>query len=120
MRKYVADGGSLIISVPNVAHWTVRKMILRGNFYYGDSSILDSGHLRFYTCESFIRLVEDAGLKVAEVRYGFCLDSHHYLRWYFAPLARLRLLKPLVTKLGRRYPRLFAFQFLVKAVPRAR
>ena len=120
VRKYLTNGGSLIISIPNVGNWTVRKMILKGNFYYEDYGILDRTHLRFFTWDSFTRLLDEARLRVTEVRYAFWLDSHHYLRWYFAPLTRLKLLKPVVTKLGWRYPRLFAFQFLVKAVPRER
>jgi SAM-dependent methyltransferase len=120
LRKYITDGGGMIISIPNIGNWTVRKMVLRGNFHYEDYGILDRTHLRFFTWDSFTCLLDEARLRVAEVRYAFWLDSHHYVRWCFAPLTRLRLLKPAVSKLGPRFPRLFAFQFLVKALPRAR
>jgi len=120
LRKYLADGGSLIISIPNAVHWTVRKMVLRGNFSYEEYGILDRNHLRFFTRDSFIRLLDEARLEVTEVRYAFWLDSHHYNRWYLSPLRKLRLLKPLARKLGSRYPKLFADQFLVKTIPTVR
>jgi len=120
LRKYLGDGGKFIISVPNAAHWTVRKMVVRGSFCYEDYGILDRNHLRFFTWASLTTLLDEARLRVTEVRYAFWLDSHNYHRWYFAPLTRLRLLKPTIRKLGPRFPRLFAFQFLVKAVPQAR
>jgi 2-polyprenyl-3-methyl-5-hydroxy-6-metoxy-1,4-benzoquinol methylase len=115
VRKYITEGGSLIICIPNVAHWTVRKMILKGNFSYEEFGIVDRTHLRFFTWDSFARLLKQARLRVTEVRYAFRPDSHHYRRWYFAPLSRLRLLRPFVGQLGPRFPGLFAFQFLVKA-----
>ncbi len=54
-------GGRVLISVPNVAAWTVRFGLLLGNFEYAESGILDRTHLRFYTRRSGIRLLEDAG-----------------------------------------------------------
>lgn len=120
LRKYLGRDGSLIISVPNAAHWTIRNMILRGKFHYEDYGILDRTHLRFFTHESFIDLLEKAGLRVVEIRYALAVNSSHYMRWYLAPLRWLRLLQSLITRLGAKYPRLFAYQFLIRAVPRSR
>jgi 2-polyprenyl-3-methyl-5-hydroxy-6-metoxy-1,4-benzoquinol methylase len=46
---FLEDGGHVIVSLPNVAAWTVRLGLLRGNFEYAESGILDETHLRFFT-----------------------------------------------------------------------
>jgi len=64
MLGYLADEGHVIVSLPNVAAWTVRLGLLAGRFDYRASGILDDTHLRFFTLESAKRLVESAGLEV--------------------------------------------------------
>src|SRR4029077_8375176 len=34
-------GGRIVLSVPNVAHWSVRLGLLRGRFRYADVGLLD-------------------------------------------------------------------------------
>lgn len=58
------DGGHVIVSLPNVAAWTVRLGLLAGHFDYAPSGILDETHLRFFTKKAAISLVEGAGLEV--------------------------------------------------------
>ena len=67
MLEHVADEGHVIVSLPNVAAWTVRLGILSGRFEYQQSGILDDTHLRFFTRESAVKLCEDAGLEVLRV-----------------------------------------------------
>ncbi len=64
---FLEDGGHVVVSLPNVAAWTVRAQLLAGRFEYAQSGILDETHLRFFTRASAIRLVEDAGLEVMSV-----------------------------------------------------
>jgi 2-polyprenyl-3-methyl-5-hydroxy-6-metoxy-1,4-benzoquinol methylase len=64
LSTLLADGGHVIVSLPNVAAWTVRFNLLAGKFAYEQSGILDDTHLRFFTKETATRLVEDAGLDV--------------------------------------------------------
>jgi SAM-dependent methyltransferase len=66
-HKLLADDGSLIVSVPNVAHWTVRLPLLLGRFTYRRRGILDRSHLRFYTLSSIRRELEAAGFRVDRV-----------------------------------------------------
>ncbi len=54
---FLEDGGHIIVSLPNVAAWTVRLDLLRGKFEYAQSGILDETHLRFFTRETAKRLV---------------------------------------------------------------
>lgn len=61
---HLAPGGSLLVSLPNTVHWSVRLQVVRGNFEYTNKGILDRGHLRLFTYASALRLFADAGLKV--------------------------------------------------------
>jgi len=64
---YLDDDGHVIVSLPNVAAWTVRLGLLAGDFDYQPSGILDDTHLRFFTRESAQRLCEEAGLEVLRI-----------------------------------------------------
>lgn len=67
LRRFASlldDGGHVIVSLPNIAAWTVRLQLLAGNFEYQRRGILDETHLRFFTKETAERLVEDAGLEI--------------------------------------------------------
>jgi SAM-dependent methyltransferase len=61
---FLEDGGHTIVSLPNVAAWTVRLGLLGGKFDYAQSGILDETHLRFFTRKTAKRLVENAGLEL--------------------------------------------------------
>ena len=63
----VALRGTVIVSVPNVAHLWVRLSLLFGRFRYKDRGILDRTHLRFFTRRTFLDLLAEAGLEVKEL-----------------------------------------------------
>jgi len=92
-RNYLAPDGYILVCMPNVANWQVRLNLLFGRFDYSPG-ILDGGHLRFFTLKSARALIEKAGYRVTRI------DS------------RNRVIKPL----GKLYKKLFAFQFIIKAV----
>lgn len=63
-RKYLKPGGKVIISIPNVAHWSVRFSLLLGSFQYGERGILDKTHLHFYTLKSFRQMLRENNYSV--------------------------------------------------------
>ncbi len=69
----LAEGGTVIVSCPNVAHASVSvPLLLRGQFEYRDSGILDRTHLRFFVRTSALALMNQAGLVVQRgIRTGF-------------------------------------------------
>jgi 2-polyprenyl-3-methyl-5-hydroxy-6-metoxy-1,4-benzoquinol methylase len=67
LRSLVNESGYLILSVPNVAHGDIRLRLLAGHFEYTDVGLLDSSHLRFFTRESVVNLLEETGYQVEEV-----------------------------------------------------
>lgn len=67
LGRALAPGGTVIVSVPNVAHLWVRLSLLVGRFDYADRGILDRTHLRFYTRRTLQALLGEAGLAVVEL-----------------------------------------------------
>jgi SAM-dependent methyltransferase len=60
-RHLLAPDGLALVSVPNIQHFSIVKNLLRGDFMYQPSGLLDSTHLRFFTYMTFARLMLDAG-----------------------------------------------------------
>jgi hypothetical protein len=68
LATYLKDDGHALLSIPNVRHYRVsRDLILRGEWAYTDSGILDNTHLRFFTLKEIEKLLEHAGLEIAEL-----------------------------------------------------
>ena len=133
-RALLAPGGRLLISLPNVAAWTVRLSLLCGRFEYAESGILDRTHLRFFTRGSARRMIEEAGYTVE--RRGL---TPHLVRalWPLiravlrrrdgaggaavldSPAYRIyrRWVEPVETLLARLAPGLLACQFVFEAAP---
>src|SRR3989338_3513315 len=98
-RKFLKEDGHIIITIPNIAHWSTRLHVLMGRFNYQEYGILDKTHLHFYTIETFQTLVTNAGynietLLIDPVGGGF---------------PKISLL------LSRFFPGLFAYQMVIKA-----
>lgn len=68
VRPMLVPPGCLVITIPNTAHWSVRMDLLLGRFEYTPTGILDETHLRFFTRDSFSRLLTEAGYFVASVQ----------------------------------------------------
>jgi SAM-dependent methyltransferase len=59
LRPLLAPGARLVISVPNVAHWSVRvPLFFLGRFEYRSRGILDATHLFFFTRKRLRELCE--------------------------------------------------------------
>jgi 2-polyprenyl-3-methyl-5-hydroxy-6-metoxy-1,4-benzoquinol methylase len=104
LRTLLAPGGRAVISVPNIAHWTARRALLRGRFDYADHGLLDRTHLRFFTRASAAELAHRAGFAVRAERLAG------------APLpleSRVPALRRVRDRCVRRYPELLALQFVL-------
>jgi 2-polyprenyl-3-methyl-5-hydroxy-6-metoxy-1,4-benzoquinol methylase len=68
VRDVLAPRGHVVVSLPNVANWTIRAQLLLGRFAYRERGILDRTHLRFFTRRSAVELLQGAGLEVLDVK----------------------------------------------------
>jgi SAM-dependent methyltransferase len=114
LRSALAPQGCAIVSVPNVAHLTVRLGLLAGRFQYADRGILDRGHLRFFTLTSLLAMLADCGFCAsrvlatpAPVQLVLPFTRHPI----FDPVHRLHLAAVACRKT------LLAYQFVVVAEP---
>lgn len=57
-------GGSIWISIPNVAHNSVLIDLLNDKFTYRDVGLLDNTHLKFFTINSLLEMITQCGLTV--------------------------------------------------------
>lgn len=58
----------IIISIPNVAFWSIRFQLLLGNFNYGKRGILDVTHRHLFTFKSIRRFLNQSGYKIENIR----------------------------------------------------
>jgi len=67
VTSILADGGWGIISLPNIAHLSVRLSLLEGKFTYTDLGLLDRTHLRFFNRAGVDELLQEAGWGMFEL-----------------------------------------------------
>lgn len=66
--RLLAKGGRAAVSVPNVTHGAIRGMLLDGRWMYQDLGILDRTHLRFFSRDGFIDLLDESSYAIVEMR----------------------------------------------------
>jgi 2-polyprenyl-3-methyl-5-hydroxy-6-metoxy-1,4-benzoquinol methylase len=78
ITKYIAPGGMMIGSIPNVRFYkNMLEYLLEKDWAYVDFGVLDRTHLAFFTPKSFRRALQEHGFKVvrlkginADIRYS--------------------------------------------------
>lgn len=110
-RDLLAGSGIVLLSIPNVGHFSVVRELMRGDFMYQPSGLLDATHLRFFTHATITRLLLDAGFlpSIENVIESPVRDDD------------LRAARPLLETVGMdpRRARKFlgAFQYIFKGTP---
>jgi len=62
LRRWLADSGRILVSIPNIRHESVvLPLLVEGKWEYSDWGILDRTHLRFFTREGVLKLLADGG-----------------------------------------------------------
>jgi SAM-dependent methyltransferase len=66
LRPWLADDGALILSVPNVGHWSVvLPLLTKDRWHYEDAGLLDRTHVHFFTLTEAELMLRDCGFKLA-------------------------------------------------------
>ena len=106
MRPLLRDDGRLVLTTPNVANWAMRLGLLAGRWRYAERGILDRTHTHLFTRATLVETLERAGYRVADVDFTVPL-----------PVARTPRTERIAHAVGSLRPPLFAYQFVVAAVP---
>jgi len=67
IKKHLEPYGRILSTMPNVANYRIRLMLMRGKWLYQDTGSLDYGHLRFFTKESTVIMFKESGYEVIQV-----------------------------------------------------
>jgi 2-polyprenyl-3-methyl-5-hydroxy-6-metoxy-1,4-benzoquinol methylase len=107
LKSTLRAGGSWVISVPNVAHWSVRKELLLGRFNFAERGIMDATHLRWFTRQTLVDLLCQSGYRVQHLSGIYTLPRQDTLQ-----------LQGLARRLQRRgiAPGLLSYQIVAQAV----
>lgn len=68
-QKLLRDDGSILVSLPNIAHNDIIAKLLEGSFEYTPLGLLDDTHIRFFAPESIGAFCESAGYVITSKEY---------------------------------------------------
>ena len=105
LARNLADGGFVLVSLPNIAYYKIRWRLLRGRFEYEPFGIMDRSHLRFFTRDTALELLRDGGFQATSVDAVYQVPFGRVDRYWPAMHATV----------GPVAPRLFAMQWVIKA-----
>ena len=77
-KQYLKENGHVIISIPNVANWTLRLKLLCGKWDYKQRGLLDKTHVKHYTLKTAKELIQNAGYNIESLT---CTSGWSRLDW---------------------------------------
>ena len=98
IHQLLKSTGTLIITLPNIAHWSIRLSLLKGEWQYQRYGILDNTHLRFFTYHTAQNLVTSTGFKIIDIQ----IDPAGGIKYF--------------NHIARRFPNFYAHQIAIKAI----
>jgi methionine biosynthesis protein MetW len=67
VRRVLSASAGFLISIPNVAPWSVVRMLAQGHWNYEPGGIMDDTHLRWFSLRSIATLLESVGFQIEQV-----------------------------------------------------
>ncbi|RJX20675.1 MAG: glycosyltransferase [Ammonifex sp.] len=67
LQNYLAEEGTVIASIPNVANISIIMGLINGEWHYANAGILDRTHLRFFTLDGIREMFANTGYRVVSV-----------------------------------------------------
>ena len=61
VRDFLREDGSILVSIPNIAHNAIIINLLKNEFNYHPTGLLDDTHIRFFTKKTFDELIKKTG-----------------------------------------------------------
>lgn len=99
--SFADDNTKLIISIPNIASWIIRKQLFfKGDFEYQESGPLDKTHLHFYTTKTLPKVLEETGWKIegmlgtiTRLPFDGSISRLPLVGWLYEKFIRIKLVR---------------------------
>lgn len=114
LQKYAHKETQFLISLPNVAHWSVRLPLLFGIFDYYDRGIMDKTHLQFFTRKRSRELINYGQLEILSEN-STIEPIEFVLPKSFSQNPIFNLVSKIRHNLAKILPGFFAYQHLIHA-----
>lgn len=59
LQKLLKKDGKILISIPNISHFDIIHALMNNEFNYSKVGLLDNTHIRFFTENSFVDMIND-------------------------------------------------------------
>lgn len=69
-RRLLKEDGRILADIPNLMHISVVEDLLKGNFTYRDTGLLDRTHIHLFTFNEIVRMFLDAGFLIEDMRHN--------------------------------------------------
>lgn len=113
LKSFLKADGCLVTSIPNITHASIVYEMIHGRFEYKTEGLLDSTHIKLFSCKSALSLIEDAGYWIAELQKACTLPQHTEFKTN--PISAEE--KLLLAAINSRNPDANTYQFIIKAYP---
>ena len=64
IRENISHKGSVVACIPNAQHWSLQAKLSIGDFRYEASGLLDKTHLRWFTRQTIIEMLDQSGFQI--------------------------------------------------------
>ena len=68
IKKLLKTSGCIIISIPNISHGSILINLMKNNFEYTETGLLDNTHIRFFTLNSFVKLLNSENFEIISLK----------------------------------------------------
>lgn len=68
LRKFLKPDGYIVVSLPNFFHADIQINLLKGDFHYTPSGLLDETHLRFFGLKNIYSLFSECGYQIRDLK----------------------------------------------------
>ena len=114
IRANISQTGSVVACIPNAQHWSLQVKLSIGDFRYESSGLLDRTHLRWFTRQTIIEMLDQSGF---QIEAGFPRIFNEPNREVFLPIIEQMARAAGVDPQGAVTDAL-PLQYVIRAVPK--
>lgn len=67
-RRFLKRGGYILANIPNLMHISVVAELLKGNFTYEETGLLDKTHIHFFTYNEIVKMFQAGEYKIDSIK----------------------------------------------------